>query len=247
MENIKVVLITQARIGSSRLPKKVLMNIKGKTLLQIHLENASRAKLVDHFIVATTDEIDSQLICDQAINSGWSFFQGSLNDVLTRFYDSVKLIEPTWIVRLTSDCPFVQPSIIDMMIDTAITGNYDYVSTSENFPDGVDVEVFKFKMLESAYNLANVNSEREHVTPWIRKNALKKFTVEPEITHYSNVRLTVDEIADFHCAEILVDQIGFSENWMKYSQYIESNLEKFNNQSIIRNEGYLKSLENDKK
>jgi len=244
---MSVALITQARFGSTRLPGKVLKEINSKTLLRMHLENAGKVKLVDHFMVATTNEVESNLIKDEAENCGWKAFQGSTDDVLNRFHESVKEYNPTWVVRITSDCPLVQASLIDEIISEAISNDYDYINTSLDFPDGVDVEVFKFDMLAKADNEAKLLSEREHVTPWIRKQAAKTATFEAQTDIYKNVRLTVDEWADFECMEQLIMKFGYQADWEVYANYVSKNSELFRNQTIIRNEGYLKSIQKDSK
>jgi spore coat polysaccharide biosynthesis protein SpsF (cytidylyltransferase family) len=139
----------------------------------------------------------------------------------------------------------VQPEIIDQLIEIVIKNKFDYASTSENFPDGIDAEIFTLEMLELAYHNARLKSEREHVTPWIRNNANKKGILEPENAEFKDVRLTVDEIEDFNCIELLIERFGPDKNWKEYSQFVIENPEYFKNQSIIRNEGYAKSLLND--
>lgn len=244
---MSVALITQARFGSTRLPGKVLKEINSKTLLRMHLENAGKAKLVDHFVVATTNEVESNLIKAEAENCGWKAFQGSTDDVLNRFYESVKLFHPYWVVRITSDCPLVQANLIDEIISEAISNDYDYINTSLDFPDGVDVEVFKFEMLAKANQEAKLLSEREHVTPWVRKYAAKTGTFEAHTDTYKGVRLTIDEWADFECMERLIMKFGYQTDWEVYANYISKNPELFRNQTITRNEGYLKSIEKESK
>lgn len=242
---MKVAVVTQARVGSSRLPSKVLKKIGENTLLEIHLSNAKKSKLSAHFIVATTDEPNAYLIEEKATLKGWNCYRGSTDDVLARFYKASIEIKPNYIVRITSDCPLVQPEIIDELIEIVIKNKFDYASTSENFPDGIDAEIFTWEMLELAYHNARLKSEREHVTPWIRNNANKKGILEPENAEFKDVRLTVDEIEDFNCIELLIERFGPDKNWKEYSQFVIENPEYFKNQSIIRNEGYAKSLLND--
>lgn len=238
-------LLTQARIGSTRLPSKVLMTISKKTLLSIHLENARKSELISNFIVATTNEPGVEMIEIEAINNGWQVYKGSLNDVLSRFYEATKNLNLNWIVRITSDCPFIQPHLIDAILSHAIANDIDYSCTSENFPDGVDVEVFKFEWLKRANIEANKSSEREHVTPWIKKNAIKQHVFEPETTKFKDTRLSVDEKVDFECVKYLIKEFGYDKPWITYSQFILDNTELFKNQAVTRNEGYLKSLKND--
>lgn len=243
---MKVAIVTQARVGSSRLPSKVLKKIGETTLLEIHLINAKKSKLATHFIVATTDEPNARLIEEISIVQGWNCYRGPTDDVLARFFEALQALKPNYVVRITSDCPLVQPEIIDNLIEFAINNKLEYASTSENFPDGVDSEIFSWEMLALAFKYAKLKSEREHVTPWIRRNANKKGLLEPQINEFKDVRLTVDEIKDFYCIELLIKRIGTDKNWTEYAKFVIQNPDCFSNQDILRNEGYTKSLLKDK-
>ena len=242
---MKIALVTQARFGSSRLPGKVLLEVEGKSLLALHLQNAGKAKLPTHHVVASTQEPESEHIGKVAAECGWNFYQGSTEDVLDRFYQAVTGLKPDVVVRITSDCPFVQPALIDKVIEELVRKEADYLATSENFPDGVDVEAFSFRALEEAWKHAKLPSEREHVTPYIRKYATQMELLEPECMDFKDIRMTVDEAADLACVRKLASVLGISANWTKYGDYILQHPEEFGNQTIIRNEGYLKSLEKD--
>ena len=169
----KIILITQARTGSTRLPGKILKEIKGKSLLEIHLERLKKCKNVSEIIVATTTNIEDELIYNKSIELGVSSYRGSEFDVLDRFYKSIENKNPDWIVRVTSDCPLIDPKLVDDVITYAIKNNKDYVTNIliEHFPDGQDIEVFKYTALKKAWENAILNSEREHVTPYIKKNS----------------------------------------------------------------------------
>ena len=247
------ILITQARIGSTRLPGKVLKEINGKSLLQIHLDRLKKCKSVSEIIVATTTNSEDQIIFEKAIESGFSAFKGSESDVLDRFYQSVKDKNVDWIVRVTSDCPLIDPILVDDVINFVHLKNKDYGANIliENYPDGQDIEVFKFSALEEAWKNAKLLSEREHVTPYIRNNSDTKggnlFTAinYPCDFDFSKIRMTVDEIRDFELIKILINDLGTDKSWLEYTNYIiQNNLTEIND-SIIRNEGLLKSLKND--
>tara|TARA_R110001592_G_scaffold267950_4_gene534120 strand:- start:1568 stop:2332 length:765 start_codon:yes stop_codon:yes gene_type:complete len=250
---MKVILITQARMGSSRLPGKVLMKVGGSSLLEMQLQRASKAKRVDKLIVATSVKAEDSAICKETNRLGIDCFRGNELDVLDRFYQAAKLEQPDYVVRLTADCPLIDPLVIDAVIETAINQDLDYCMNSlqEWFPDGQDTEVFKFSALERAWNEAEIGSEREHVTPYIFNNSIEKgggfkvgsYDIEENLNH---IRMTVDEQGDFDAIEVLVNELGVNKGWREYTNFIVANPRRFTNQKIIRNEGYLKSLENDK-
>jgi spore coat polysaccharide biosynthesis protein SpsF (cytidylyltransferase family) len=247
---IKTVLITQARTGSTRLPGKVLMEINQTPLLKIHLDRLKKSKKVDKIIVATTICEEDNIIEELATEWGYEVFRGSENDVLDRFYQAVKNAKPLWVVRVTSDCPLIDPVLIDKIIEVTQAENKDYGSNviDETFPDGQDVEVFKFSALESAWQNAKKKSEREHVTPYIKNNSnLKGENIFSSISHknntdYSKIRITVDEPNDFELINKVITELGFNKSWLEYTEYIINNKLIEINDKIIRNEAYLKSL-----
>lgn len=251
---INTVIITQARLNSTRLPGKVLKEIDGKTLLEIHLERLKKCTRASDIIVATTIEDSDNIIYEKVIEWGYKVTRGSESDVLDRFYQSIKTKGFDWIVRVTSDCPLIDPKLIDDVIDFAQEKQVDYCSNVliENYPDGQDVEIFKFSALEKAWENAKLLSEREHVTPYIRNNSDFKIGNEFSALNFgcewdfSKIRMTVDESKDFELIEILIKNLGTNKTWLEYTKYIiDNDLQSINNQ-IIRNEGLLKSLKNDK-
>lgn len=245
---VKIIGVTQARIGSSRLPRKVLLTINDKTLLEYHLERAMKSKFVNKWIVATTDEPESDLICEIATKLQISSYKGSLNDVLDRFYQSVKNENPDYVVRVTSDCPLLDATLVDEVVQFCIDNRLEYYSNvfQEVYPDGLDVEVFRFKALEEAWNKATNAVDREHVTPYIRRNSeviIPKSNIDKK---YSELRITVDEISDFEVIQHLIQQLGANQPWKIYGDYLLQNKEIQNiNHSILRNEGYMKSKFNE--
>lgn len=254
---IKTILITQARKGSTRLPGKILKKVQDKELLRIQLERLKKCKGIDKIIVATTTEAWDEEIANLVNNWGFDSFRGSENNVLDRYYQAVldSNYKPSWIVRITSDNPLIDPELVDQVVEFAKLNNVDYVSNGfENqYPDGQDVEVFKFSALKKAWKEAKLDSEREHVTPYIRNNSnvlggtlfsAKNFPCEKD---FSNIRMTVDEDPDFKVIEKLITNLGTEKNWMEYTQYIIDNKLFEINSKIIRNEGYQKSLKNDLK
>jgi spore coat polysaccharide biosynthesis protein SpsF len=248
---MKIAVVTQARINSTRLPEKVIRKIDNVSLLEMHLSRAGKAKKSTHFFVATTLEKGADKIIDVAKKCNWNFFQGELDDVLGRFYYCLLSLRPDYVVRITSDCPLIDPILIDEVINFGISNKLDYASNGlvETFPDGQDVEVFKFTALEAAFRNASLHSDREHVTPYIKKNStfLGGHIFVSDNLHsgkdYRKVRLTVDTEEDFEVIKMLVGKLGREAGWKDYTNLYLSDLEINKlNIAIIRNEGYQKSL-----
>ncbi|HLO38741.1 MAG TPA: hypothetical protein VK173_09625, partial [Lacibacter sp.] len=252
---MKIVAVTQARYGSSRLPGKVLKAVNGKTLLSIHLKRVLASKKINKLIVATTTEPEAKLIEEIAIENNCSVYKGSLNDVLDRYYRAVKDEKPDYVVRITSDCPLVDAEIIDAVIDNCIQQNADYCSNTlePTFPDGMDVEVFRFQALETAWKEAVLQSDREHVTPFIWRNSTAKGgdrfrgLIYYSSSDYSDIRVTVDTSNDFNLVNELILAVGDSASWKEYVRYLNENPNLLTiNNNTQRNEGLMKSLQHDK-
>lgn len=255
---MKVLAITQARYGSTRLPAKILKEVNGQTLLEIHLRRILQSKIIDKLKIATTDEDGSKFIVAVADKVGCEYHKGSVEDVLTRFYGTAAPEKPDYVIRLTSDCPLIDPMVIDAVVNFCIEGNYDYASTDpDTFPDGLDTEVMKFSVLEKAYKEANLTSEREHVTPYIWKNGTNRGgtlfktarLVNPlgEFNANDN-RITIDEPEDFEVIKALIQNLGIDKTWKEYIDYLYAHPEiKALNSRFKNNEGYEKSIKNDKK
>jgi spore coat polysaccharide biosynthesis protein SpsF len=248
---MKILAITQARYGSTRLPAKILKEVNGKTLLEIHIERILQSRKITKLKVATTNEEGAEKIVAIANKLAVETYQGSVDDVLERFYQTAKPELPDYVVRLTSDCPLIDPEIIDNVIQQCIESGCDYASNVllPTFPDGMDVEIFKFSALEKAFNEARLASDREHVTPYIWRNStfkggklFKSINVESPVD-YSEYRITVDTIEDFSLVENLINNLGIDKSFRDYVNYIEihKNVKQIN-QQYIRNEGYEKSL-----
>ena len=249
---VNVIIITQARIGSTRLPSKILKKIEGKSLLQIHLERLKKSRYGDNLIVATTYEDGVEQIIKIANSVQVDYYQGDTDDVLGRFYNAAKDRNPDYIVRVTSDCPLLDPVLMDEIIQLAVDNNLDYTTNTliENFPDGQDVEVIKWSALKKSWIETTLNSDREHVTPYVRKNSSffgkVLFTSKnfESSVNYNSVRMTVDESRDFDAVKTLITNLGIDKSWKVYTGFILNNLGLFYNQKIRRNEGSL--ISNDK-
>jgi spore coat polysaccharide biosynthesis protein SpsF len=244
---MKIVLITQARLGSTRFPNKIIKKIDSKTILATHLDRLKNSKIITDFIVASTFEEDIYQIKETAKKSDFSFYQGSTEDVLDRFYQSVKNKEIDYIVRVTSDCPLIDPSLVDNVINFTIENELDYGSNIlvETFPDGQDVEVFTKNALETAWKKSTSKIDREHVTLFIKENSSflngKLFKSDNYFSkeNYRSIRMTVDHEEDLNAIKILVNNLGFNASWQEYSKFIIDNNLLFTNQNIIRNEGLI--------
>jgi spore coat polysaccharide biosynthesis protein SpsF len=247
----KVLVITQARTNSSRLPYKVLKEVNNQSLLEIHLQRLLQSKSSTQIIVATTVNQVDDAIEQIAQKMHLECFRGSEQNVLDRYYQAAKTIEPTWVVRVTSDCPLIDPQLLDTIIEFANNHlEYDYISNaiSETFPDGQDIEIFKFSALKKAWENANLNSEKEHVTLYIRNphNGFKCYDFTNDLTKYALLRMTVDEEVDFELIKKLIVELGINKNWQEYAEYIlQNNWQNINN-SIARNEGLTISLNKEK-
>ena len=241
--------IIQARMGSTRLPGKVMLEILEKTVLWHVVNRVSKAELIDELIVVTSVNSEDDIIAEFCEDNDALVFRGSEKDVLDRYYQCAKKYDVGDIVRITADCPLHDPNVIDMVINEYLKGNYDYVSNTikYTFPNGFDVEVFLFDALEDSWENAKLPSEREHVTPYIRKNEkFRKKNVYAD-KKYPIYRCSLDHPEDYEFIRKIYEGI---ERPMFYIDdvisYIEKHLELLKiNQHIKINEGYLKSLKED--
>jgi spore coat polysaccharide biosynthesis protein SpsF len=243
--------IIQARMGSSRLPGKVLMDIAGKPLLWHVINRIKRCATIHQIIVATSTHEEDRAILTLAQQSGVKSFAGSEEDVLDRFYRAATEFNADPIVRITADCPVIDPQIVDEAVQRFLSGHYDVYGLSGEFPDGLDVTVFSYAALKDAWNNARLPSEREHVGPYIlnhpekfRQGTFKKFH------NLGHMRWTVDEPRDLQFIREIYNRL-YTEKEVFLTEDILKLLKKepdlMNiNTDIIRNEGYLKSLQKDK-
>lgn len=252
---MRIIAVTQARMGSSRLPGKVLKKIGGTTLLELHIQRLLKSKKIDRLILATTTNQEDGAVVEVAHKFGIQSYCGSVDDVLDRFYQPLKELKPDYVVRLTSDCPLIDAALIDKIVEYTIQKKLDYCSNTldPKYPDGQDVEVFTFSALTKAWNDSKLSSEREHVTPYIWKNSTFKggtlFLSEnfEEGYEFGYLRMTVDEQEDFDVMTKIISTLGSDRSWMEYASYLDQTTEiKKVNESISRNEGYTKSINKEK-
>lgn len=245
--------LIQARCGSSRLPGKILMDLCGKPVLQRVIERVQRSRYVDEVIVVTSVDKMNLPVLRLCADMGIRTFVGSEDDVLDRYYQMAKLIQPEYVIRITADCPCLDYTLLDRALEK-MDQTTDYLfDFGETMPDGLDFEVIKFTALKTAWENAELTSEREHVTQYIRKHP-ELFRIQDvpcPIEGIGHLRWTLDEKEDF----ILIQQI--------YEHFIKAGKEDFQmedvleflqehpalseiNQKYARNEGLAKSLREDK-
>lgn len=245
--------IIQARMGSTRLPGKVLRNILDKPMLWHLIKRLQKSNLIEKILIATTrNEIDHAII-KVAQETGVDYFTGNENDVLDRYYQTAKEFHIDPVVRITADCPLIDPKVTDRTISYYVKNNgmVDYVSNAmpPTYPDGLDTEVFSFAALEKAWKDAKTQSEREYVTAYIWKNK-QIFRVANVVNEddLSYMRWTVDEDKDFLFVTEIYKGLYKNEGNIFYMEdivnFVKTNPELLSiNQGIKRNEGYIKSLQ----
>lgn len=205
----RIVAIIQARMGSSRLPGKVLMNIEGKPTLKRICERLESVPSLGQIVVATSVEVRDDEIETFCKQNNVAYFRGSESDVLDRFYKTAKASKADVVIRITADCPLVDPLLVQSLVEKFQSSHLDYcavatgagVSQLESFgkfPDGLDAEIMRFSALEDAWKNAQSSLEREHVTPFIWKNT-SKFKTDRLNSEgaYGDCRWTLDTKNDF--------------------------------------------------
>lgn len=200
MSRERVVLIVQARMGSTRLPGKVMKEILGRPMLSFQLERMRRCAEIDDIVVATSERPEEAPLVDLvASEPGVRIFRGPEQDVLARYYFAGREAGATIVVRVTADCPLIEPSVIDQCVRRFREGDADYVSNCHvrTFPRGLDTEVFSMQALAAAYEEALAPEEREHVTPfiWRRPDRFRQVDVV-DSTDNQHHRWTVDTAED---------------------------------------------------
>lgn len=250
---MNILAIIQARMGSTRLPNKVSMTLGDKTVLENVVDRVKKSRYIDEVAVATTIHLRDLVIVKLCASHGIRVFCGSEDDVLDRFYQAAKLLNPVHIVRITADCPVIDSMVIDGVIERHLSENADYSSNTlnETFPDGEDVEIFTFAALKQAWKEAQLASEREHVTPYIRKHTeLFKHLSFDYTENLSKKRWTLDDEKDYEFLKILYDELYKNNPFFGMSEILEllkknPDYEKINSETA-RNAGYIKSLKEDR-
>jgi spore coat polysaccharide biosynthesis protein SpsF len=244
------VAIIQARMGSTRLPGKVMRSLIGKPVLWHVVDRLRFCKNIESIVVATTTEPEDDAIEEWCCAHWVRCFRGSEQDVLDRYYQAATFYQASSILRITADCPAIDPVVVDELLTEFEANAYDICGLSGSFPDGLDCEVMTFSALERAWGEAQLESEREHVTPYLhghpeifRQGQFERFY---DLGHH---RWTLDEEADFRFLERVFHRLYREDLPFVASDVLallkrEPELMSIN-QGIIRNEGYLRSLEAD--
>lgn len=203
----RTLAVVQARLSSSRLPGKVLMPLHGMPMILFMLARVKRATRIDELVLATSTDASDDLLADAATAAGYTVHRGPLDDVLARFAGAVEPRTADWVVRLTGDCPLIDPAIVDRVIAQAQGEALDYCTNADpaSFPDGLDVEVFTRAALFAAAADAKLQSEREHVTLFIRNHPERfKLNHLRAVADLSALRWTVDHADDLALVQALV-------------------------------------------
>lgn len=202
-----ILAILQARMSSTRLPGKVLMPVKNTTMLGFEIERIRQSRLIDKLIIATSTDPSDEIIAAQ--NWGVDCCRGDLHDVLARFAHCASSHTPHHIVRLTGDCPVIDPQVIDRVIQCHLTSKKDYTTNAleRTYPDGLDVEVIRFEALMKAHNLSNLPEDREHVTHYIYTHpelfSIQTVTLDQDFSH---LRWTLDTPEDYVLLKTMIEQ-----------------------------------------
>jgi spore coat polysaccharide biosynthesis protein SpsF len=195
-----ITVIIQARVGSTRLPNKVLKDLCGKPVLWHVVNRLKQSKLISEIVIATTILPEDDAIQQFCEENNIKYYRGSSENVLSRYYEAAKQFNAETVIRITSDCPVIDPALLDEMISDYLSSKTGYLSNSllRTYPRGLDAEIFSFNVLEKTYKEAEKNYELEHVTPYIYKHpelfSLRNFATDVDFSFY---RWTLDTEEDY--------------------------------------------------
>lgn len=242
-------------MGSTRLPGKVMMDLCGSPVIEHVVNRLKHSNLIDKIIIATSFDSNNQPIIDFCKGNDVDYFVGSEDDVLDRYYQTAvdnDINDGDIIIRITSDCPLIDPVVVDKVINEHISNDNDYTANVLDctYPDGLDCEVFNFNALKDSWINANLSSQREHVTLYIRDNPNKfKLGNVKNDVDYSELRWTLDEKEDFIFINEVYKNLYSHDSFFNMGDVIQLLQEKPElldiNSKFTRNEGLLKSLKED--
>jgi glutamate-1-semialdehyde 2,1-aminomutase len=241
---MRTVAIVQARMGSTRFPNKVMSLVTGVPLIELLLQRLSLAKSLTQIVVATSIDPRNDELVRHVESLGFEVFRGSENNVLDRYYQTALTFRADVIVRITGDCPLIDPTIVDEVVELFVESGVDYASNTSppTYPDGLDTEVFTINSLTITHAEAITLAQREHVTPFIRESGRFRTTNLKCANDFSHLRWTVDEPVDLEVVrnvfEHFVPRQDF--NWTEVVRLTETTPDLVNrNQHLIRNEGTM--------
>lgn len=246
---MKIVAVIQARMGSTRLPGKVLLPLEDRSVLEWVITRVSASSLVDDVVVATTISPDDLEIVKLCATIGVRVYCGSEDNVLDRYYQAGRLLTADHVLRITADCPLIDPKVIDDVVSTHLESDADFTcnTITVSYPDGLDTEIFKFKALKDSWEGATLKTEFEHVTPFVKSRPemyrLINISYKEDL---SNKRWTLDNAEDYEFLKIVFNNVYYGNplfNMQDILTFLDKNpdLEKLNNH-ILRNEAYINQV-----
>ena len=242
--------IAQARMGSTRLPGKVMMKLDDKnTVIDYVMNQLRHSKLIDKFVIATTNLREDDTVKAHVKDQKIECFRGSANDVLDRYYQCAKKFSIDTVVRITADNPLIDPNIVDLVVEKYKNTKCDFATNTlhRTFPYGTEVEVFSFEALEKSWKNAKKPSEREHVTPFIRdpQNKFRLVNIERQ-DDLSHLRYTIDRIEDLKLVKEIVKNIHAKPISLKHIlDLYKTKPEIFKINENVKHNGYISSLKKD--
>lgn len=239
--------IIQARMGATRLPNKVLLPIVGYPILWHVVTRAKRAKTVNQVVIATSTNPENDSIEAFCQENQFTYYRGSENDVLDRFYQAAKQYEADIVIRITADCPLTDPAIIDQTVNQLLDEQADYATNTftYTYPEGMDVEVFTFHSLETAWKNASSQREREHVTPYIRNhNGFKHVSVENPNPNPVQNCLSIDRENDYQLVKTIFEKLYVQNPYFGVDEVVklmvsEPALQSINQSNTMNEGAYL--------
>jgi spore coat polysaccharide biosynthesis protein SpsF len=247
----KVTAIVQARMGSSRLPGKILKPVLGRPLLTYEIERLKRCTILREIVLATSDLPEDDPVAALGAELGIHVFRGSESDVLDRYAQAARACDARYVMRVTGDCPLIEPAICDRTVTRFFEARADYIATPPQVAEGLDCEVFTRAALEAAWNEARRPSEREHVTLFIRNHPDRFRCFETlHDSDDSGYRVTVDEPEDLAVVKAILEALvplhGLAFTFSQVREFLDAhpNIRSLNS-AIVRNEGLIKSLINE--
>lgn len=249
---MKVVAIIQARMGATRLPCKMMMEILDKPVVHHVIERVKKARLVNDIWLATTVNPEDDVLANWAKDNNVKYYRGSVNDVLDRYYQTALLAQADTVIRITGDCPLIDPEVVDQVVGEYLKGGYDYICNRQppTFPDGLDTEVFSMATLKKDWEEATLKSDREHVSTyiWRHPNIFKLKSIYNPVD-LSGQRWTLDTKEDLEFLKLIFEELQKKQQFGHLAEVLAILKEhpdwlKINSQ-YQRNEGYQKSLKED--